>query len=112
MKNLKFRSDLVGKIRDGSKTETWWLFDDKDLQAGDELSFIDAQTGEHFADAVIVAIREKLLGQVETEDFKGHETYKDQDDMLAHYREYYSDKVTLDTPVKMIDFRVLRFVYR
>jgi hypothetical protein len=41
MKKLKFRHHLVKEIVTGSKTVTWRLFDDKDLQVGDELELID-----------------------------------------------------------------------
>ncbi len=49
MKTMKFRDYLVSKILDGSKTVTWRLFDDKDLQAGDELTFQNWNSGENFA---------------------------------------------------------------
>ena len=42
------------------------------------------------------------------EDFEGHEKYKDQEDMLSHYKSYYGDKVTLDTVVKMVDFELVK----
>lgn len=108
MKRLKFKNDLVPLVLDGSKTVTWRIFDDKDLQAGDQLSFVDSITEEEFAKAEIIAIREKKLGEITEEDFKeGHERYRDQDEMLATYRSYYGETVDSGTVIKVINFKLL-----
>ena len=107
MKTLKFRHNLVQKILDDSKTVTWRLFDDKNLQAGDQVELIDWESGEKFAEAEITEVREKKLGEIEEKDFEGHEKYESREEMLKHYKEYYGDKVTVDTLVKMIDFKFL-----
>jgi hypothetical protein len=108
MKTLKFRDYLVPKILDGSKTTTWRLFDDKELHVGDELLFINYDSGKQFANAEITRIREKRLGDVTEVDFEeGHERYKGQEDMLAHYRSYYGDKVDSDSVIKIIKFKLL-----
>jgi len=44
---------------------------------------------------------------LEGRDFEGHERYKDQKVMLENYRKYYGDKVTLDTKVKMVRFKLI-----
>ncbi len=107
MKTIKFKPHLVDQILEGSKTVTWRLFDDKDLRVGDELSFINSETGEHFANAKILAITEKKLDEIEEGDFKGHEKYKKRTEILDHYKEYYGDKVDWDTTVKMVRFKLL-----
>lgn len=107
MKTLKFKDFLAKKILAGDKITTWRLFDDKDLTVGDKLTFINSDTGEEFAKANIVEINTKNLGELEEADFEGHEKYKDQDDMLAHYRNYYGNKVNLNTEVKMIKFKLV-----
>lgn len=108
IKTLKFKNHLINKILDGFRSSTWRLFDDKNLQIGDELHFLSSDTGKKFAKARIEAIKIKKMGELQEADFEGHEKYKDQDDMLKHYRGYYGDKVTLDTEVKMIKFRLMR----
>ena len=108
MKTLKFRHNLVQKILDGSKTVTWRFFDDKDLQVGDQLKFIDWDNGNKFAEVEIVKVREKKLGEIDEKDFKGHEKYENDKEMLKHYREYYGEKVDTDTVIKIIDFKFLR----
>ncbi|OGM97092.1 MAG: hypothetical protein A3B86_03085 [Candidatus Yanofskybacteria bacterium RIFCSPHIGHO2_02_FULL_38_22b] len=108
IKSLKFKNDLVGKILGGSKTSTWRLFDDKDLTVGDRLVFINSDNNKIFANTEITSINIKKLGELKDADSEGHEKYKDQDDMLKHYRGCYGDKVTLDTEVKMIKFKLIR----
>lgn len=110
MKGLKFRHYLVKEIQDGRKTVTWRLFDDKNLNVGDQLELFDWESGEKFAVAEITKVQEKRLRQIEESDFEGHEKYSSPEVMLRHYREYYGDKVTIDTSIKMINFKVLRFV--
>jgi hypothetical protein len=107
MKTLKFMPHLVPKVLSGEKTSTWRLFDDKDLRESDEFLMLNKETGEEFARGKITKIKEKTLGQLEDSDFEEHERYKDQDDTLNHYKGYYGDKVTLDTVVKMIDFKLI-----
>lgn len=108
MKTLKFRDYLVSKILDGSKTSTWRLFDDKDLRVGDQLSLISAETMGEFAKARVISVTKKLLGDVQDSDFEdGHERYKDKRDILEHYKEYYGDKVGLDSVLKIVKFELI-----
>lgn len=108
IKTLKFKHHLVQQILDGTKTVTWRLFDDKNLQTGDILEMIDADTGKSFCQAMITKIKEKKLGEVEENDFEGHERYASKEEMLGHYRGYYGEKVDRDTIIKMIDFKIIK----
>lgn len=45
MKTLKFTLQLCEQILAGTKTSTWRLFDDKDLAVGNELQFVNKETG-------------------------------------------------------------------
>lgn len=75
MKTLKFKESLVPRILEGSKVITWRLFDDKDLQAGDELLFINSDSGEEFARSQIIEVRQKKLREMLREitfDFDFH----------------------------------------
>ncbi|QQG46261.1 MAG: ASCH domain-containing protein [Candidatus Niyogibacteria bacterium] len=108
MKTLKFRHNLVQKVLDGSKTVTWRLFDDKNIQVGDQIELIDWESGGKFAEAKITGVREKKLGEIEEKDFEGHEKYQSNEEMLEHYKKYYEEKVDMNTEVKIIDFKLLR----
>jgi len=106
MKKLKFRHNLVKLILHREKITTWRLFDDKDLKIGDTLEFIDSETNQKFAEAEILEVKEKELGKVESSDFEGHEKYESRANMISHYRQYYGNKVTQKTIVKIIKFRL------
>lgn len=71
MKTLKFKPHLVEQILDGSKTSTWRLFDDKDLQIGDKLEFINKDTLEIFGTAKIKNVIIRTLGTLEDSDWGG-----------------------------------------
>lgn len=107
MKTIKFSPTLVPLVLNGSKTSTWRLFDDEHLQTGDELEFLNKETGETFAHAKILRVVEKCLADIEDTDFDGHEKFATRVEMLSTYRGYYGDKVDWNTTVKMIDFKLI-----
>lgn len=104
MKTLKFAPHLVSKILSGEKTSTWRLFDDKDLSLGDDLLFVNAETMSVFGTAKITSVRTKTLGTLNDSDWEGHDRYASEEEMYASYRNYYGDRVTPDSEVKMITF--------
>ena len=107
MKKLKFKPFLVPKVLSGEKVTTWRLFDDKNLVIGDQLTLLDSETEKEFAQAEIVEIREKKLGEVEEADFGGKKIYNNKEEMLVHYRGYYGERTTFDSLVKMITFKLI-----
>ncbi len=104
MKTLKFMPNLVEKIISGEKTSTWRLFDEKDLRVGDELVFVNKETGNEFGNAMITKMKMKTLGTLTDEDWDGHEKHKSEEEMYQHYRMYYGDKVGKDSELKILDF--------
>lgn len=104
MKILKFAPDLVIKILAGEKTSTWRLFDDNGLQGGDQLEFVNKVTGKIFGTATITDLYRKNLGTLEESDWLGHERFASEEAMYTAYRDYYGDKVTPETEVKIITF--------
>jgi len=104
MKTLKFTTELCAQILSGTKTSTWRLFDDKNLTVGDELGFINKETGERIGRAVITRLKVTTLGELTDEDWLGHERYASEEEMYETYRRYYGDKVTLESELKIIDF--------
>lgn len=107
MKQLKFKHHLVKEILEGRKTVTWRLFDDKDLKGGDHIEFVDADSGNTFAKAEIVNVREKKLSDIEESDTEGHEKYGSTDETITLFKNYYGDNVTADTIVKIVGFTLL-----
>ena len=106
MKTLKFKPHLVPLILSGEKDSTWRLFDDKDLKEGDELQFMDSETDEVFGIASILFTREKKLEDLNDLDFEGHEKFESQERMYEAYRNYYGDKVSPESIVKIIKFKL------
>lgn len=106
MKTLKFSDTLVPLVLSGAKDSTWRLFDDKDLRKGDELSLVNKDTGEQFAKAHIVFVQEKQLNKLDDTDQDGHELYESEEKMLEDFRKYYGDRVTLESMVKVIKFKL------
>jgi ribonuclease HI len=110
MKSLKLEHKLASLVLDGSKTSTWRLFDDKDLTVNDEVLIIDKvdperpATWKPIGTARINRIIEKRVGDIQPEDYEGHELHESPEARLQTYRGYYGDAVTWDTPIKMIHF--------
>jgi predicted house-cleaning noncanonical NTP pyrophosphatase (MazG superfamily)/uncharacterized protein YqfB (UPF0267 family) len=107
MKIVKFRHNLIESVLNGTKTSTWRLFDDKDLKVGDVITLQDWESEEKIGEAEITAVREKRLKELDENDFEGHEKYENEEAMLQGFRLFYGDRVTRDTKVKMIDFKVI-----
>ncbi len=107
MKTLKFRNNLVGKILSGEKTSTWRLFDDKNLQAGDEVEFINKETGEVFAKVVLTKVIVKRFQDLQEEDWAGHEKYPSNEVMYKSFSADYGQKIDENTELKLIDFTIL-----
>jgi len=113
MKTLKFDHPLAQAIIKGQKHSTWRLYDDKDLSVNDRVTLIDKtkpgspDTWEVIGQGIITEVVEKKLGSVTNQDMKGHEAFTSKDEMLKTYKGYYGDRVTFDTPVKIIHFDFL-----
>lgn len=104
MKSLKFTPALCEQILSGEKTSTWRLFDEKELQSGDVVEFINKETGKMVGTAILTNVRLKKLGTLDEVDWAGHERFASESEMYETYRRYYGDKVGPDTEVKLIDF--------
>lgn len=107
MKTLKFVEKLSKLILSGEKTTTWRLFDDKDLQVGDEVSFLVKETLEEFAKARLIEVKENIFGNLTADDFAGHEKYSSPVEMYQTFSEFYQREVDKNSPVKIIKFILL-----
>ena len=110
MKKLKMDHQLAQAVVRGEKTSTWRVFDDKDLTVNDEVALIDKVEADRPATWRVVGtlhirkVVQKHFSEIRDEDYVGHGGYGSQQAMLDHFREYYGDRVTLDTPVKIVHF--------
>ena len=108
MKTLKFKGFKAQWILDGVKTATMRLFDDKDLQVGDELELVNSDDGEIFATAVITEVTYKKVGEVEDVDLDGHEKWNSREGMMDSLKKYYGNRVSPDTEVKIVRFKLIK----
>ena len=106
MKTLKFNPSLVPLVLSQRKTSTWRLWDDKDLQVGDKVSFLNSKTKEEFAVGKLVEVFEKQFKDLTDTDWSGHEKFKSEKEMYESYSKYYSREVTPETFVKIIHFKI------
>lgn len=106
-KTIKFRPHLAELILQGKKKSTWRLFDDKDLQVGDITDFINWETGETFAQALLVHITQRTLGTIQEIDWQGHERFASEQEMYSVYKAYYGERVDENSPVKIIGFKLI-----
>ena len=106
MKTLKFKDFKAGWILEGTKIATMRLFDDKDLEVGDDLELMNSDTGEIFAQAIITEMLTKKLGDIDDIDLDGHEKWNNRIEMMESLRKYYGDKVDENTEVKIIRFKL------
>lgn len=107
MKTLKFREVLSKLVLKGEKTTTWRIFDDKNIQVGDELSLLVWETKEEFAKAKVVQVREVPFKDFADEDWDGHEKFSSDEEMYATYSGYYNQPVTENTIVKIVKFELI-----
>ena len=110
MKTLKFDHRQAQLILEGKKRSTWRMFDDKDLSVSDQIKIVDKVNPDDpgswkvIGQATVTEVVEKLLGKVDEQDMRSHEVFGSQDELLEHYRGYYGQRVTMDTPVKIVYF--------
>lgn len=107
MKTLKFASNLVDLILSGEKTTTWRLWDDKDLQVGDRVSFLNSETREEFSVGELTKAIEKQFKDLRDSDWSGHEKFKTDEEMYESYTNYYNREVTPETFLKIIHFKII-----
>jgi hypothetical protein len=107
MKKLKFEEKLVPLVLSGEKNVTWRLFDEKNLSVGDDLEMVNSKTGEVFAKAQIIGVKEISLGDMDADGFDGHEKFASKEEMIDTYRGYYGDQVNEESKVKIVKFKLI-----
>ena len=107
-KTLKFSPELVPLVLSGEKDSTWRLWDDKDLKEGDVITLIKRPELVPFATAELVSVVEKPIGQMTEEDKMGHEKFASDEEMYKIYTGYYKRTVDLETPIKIVRFKLIK----
>lgn len=108
MKTLKFMPELCEMILKGTKTSTWRPFDDKDIQTGETIHFINKHNGEKFGEGKITEVKITTFGKLTDEDWVGHEGYSSEVEMYSTYAGYFPDKtINQNTELKIVRFDFL-----
>lgn len=94
-------------IKDGSKTCTWRLWDDKELKTGDVVEFVKRPELEVFAIARLVNVITKRFADADEKDNEGHEKYPS--NPYEVYSKYYNREVAPDTPLTVVHFEIERW---
>ncbi len=110
MKTLKFSKDLVELVKNGSKTSTWRLFDDKNIKVDDLVTLIKRPELTPFAEAKVTKVLTKPFQELTNKDKDGHEKFYSEEQMYKTYSDYYKQEVNPDTEVKIIRFKILKFL--
>lgn len=104
MKTLKFIEDQIADIESGKQTTTWRLFDDKDLNVGDEIQFVNSNTANVFGYATINEIVIKRIIDLDEQDKQGHRVYENDLEILDAFRRFYGSEVTPKSIVKVVKY--------
>jgi len=104
MKSLKFSPEIIDRIKAGEIINTWRLFDDKQLEIGDDIQLINSQTGMIFGYGLIEQISSKRIKDLDDNDKMGHEKYVNDEAMMNQFRKYYGNTVTGSTIVKVVKY--------
>lgn len=112
MKILKFIHGSADDIRQGIKTTTWRINDTQDISVNDQVELIDEvdkndpKSWKVIGLATVEAVIEKRLRDISEDDLLGHRTFSSQEEMLRAYRRFAGSEVQLESPVKIIHFKL------
>ena len=109
MKTLKFDHEAAQSIQAEQKTSTWRLYDDKDISVDDNLRVLDkvdpnsSKSWKILGIARVKEVVEKKFKDVSPEEL-AKENYGSLEEVLEKFKGYYGQRVSMETPVKIIYF--------
>jgi len=106
MKTLKFSSNQIQDILNKKLTATWRLFDDKKLDVGDDLQFVNRDNGQIFGYGQIVEITIKKISDLTKSDEIGGESFSDKDAIIKTFKNFYGPSVNLESVIKIIRYEL------
>ncbi|HEY7534541.1 MAG TPA: reverse transcriptase-like protein [Thermodesulfobacteriota bacterium] len=108
-KTLKFDHSLANLIRQGKRTSTWRIFDDKAITVGDRIDVIDKTDPNNplswsvFGVIKVIAISQRNLQNISTEELR-EQGFSDSEDAKVVMQRYYGSLFDDDTKIKIIQF--------
>lgn len=107
MKDLKFSPNQIPGIISGSIHTTIRLSDDKSIEVGDFIKFIDSGGDEKFGYGLVEEVNQKRLYALKNDEKHFEKKCKSDKELLDTLRQFYSDEITLDSIAKVIKFTYL-----
>lgn len=110
MKQLKFEHNFAEAIKQGLKTATFRVNDDKDIRVGDRVELVDKVEGNHprtwniIGDLEIERIDNVPLKELSKDQLSRAESFDNLDEMLQTFRRFYGEHVSMDTPIVVLNF--------
>ncbi|MDQ6985273.1 MAG: ASCH domain-containing protein [Candidatus Dojkabacteria bacterium] len=107
-KTIKFSTELTKLVKEGTKTATFRILDDKDLQTGDKVIFAerDGERVTEFGEGELLEVYTKAYKDLNRADWVGHEHY---DDLLEVFKKFYGDSIDKEVLVKVVRFKINKF---
>lgn len=102
-----FSQPLPDLILAGKKTVSWRVGDERLTRPG-ELVSLCRTTGEEFARAQVLWIKETRFSRLMPEDLRGHEPFSSPGEMYRTYRRYYRRRIGPETWVRVWKFQLVR----
>ncbi len=110
MKTLKFNHEMAELIRQGKKTVTWRVNDEKNISVDDEIWIIDKvdkrnpDTWLAIGTAKVTEILAKHLSDIQSDELGSNEQYASKQAMVETFQKYYGPDINEHTAVKIIHF--------
>ena len=110
MKTLKFDHKIAKQVVSGSKQVTWRMDDQQNISVDDHIQIIDKVKPDDklswvpVTEVIVNKVISIRLGSISKNEFLNNELYKSPEEMLLTFQKYYGEKVSLDSPIKIIHF--------
>ena len=104
---MHFAHELVGQIKDGTKTFTYRLGDKYDfLQTGDQIDVVNSSNERKFGKIEIIYKTKRLFKELPINQ-EGHESYDTEEEMRGVFGKYYGKKINDNEEFCVFEFRFI-----
>lgn len=107
LNSLIFHPKHIPAILSGKKTATVKLWLGPIVDAGATVMFVDSHQGTPFALGQIVSVQRKEICSLTDEDMRDSQHSETLEELAKKLSEYYEKKVTVDSDVVVIRFKVV-----
>lgn len=115
MKQLKFEHQFAQDIKDGSKTATFRVNEDKDIRPGDIVELVDKVSHDYPTkweipgELEITEVTQVPISELSKEHMLRAESFDSTEEMVQTFQRFYGEHVGPDTLVHVLSFRYRPF---